>query len=161
MLLFFKFYLFIFGCTGSLLLLQVFSSCVVQSLLSSCSEHVGFSLWWFSLLQSTCSRVCRLQQLWCMGSVVGAHRISGIFPYHGLNPCSLHWQADSLPLDYQESPSVNFQFWYYPTVVYGRKLGERYIRTLYPRVPHVCGFSQPWIKNIWGKKFQKFPENKT
>ena len=44
--------------------------------------------------------VCGLQQLWHAGSVVVAHGLScsaacGIFPDQGLNPCPLHWQADS------------------------------------------------------------------
>ena len=43
-----------------------------------------------------------------MGSVV-AHRLScpvacGIFLDQRSNPCSLHWQADSLPLCHQENP---------------------------------------------------------
>ena len=29
----------------------------------------------------------------------------GIFPNQGLNPCPLHWQADSYPLHHQEGPS--------------------------------------------------------
>ena len=29
----------------------------------------------------------------------------GIFLDQGLNPCLLHWQADSLPLSYQGSPA--------------------------------------------------------
>ena len=32
----------------------------------------------------------------------------GIFPDQGLNPCPLHWQADSLPLSYQGSPADDF-----------------------------------------------------
>ena len=62
--------------------------------------------------------VCRLHiavaslnakhRLWGMGSV-DVHRLScpvawGIFQGQGLNPCSLHWQADSYPLDYQRGP---------------------------------------------------------
>ena len=44
------------------------------------------------------------------GSVVVAHGPScsaacGIFPDQGLNPCPLHWQADSQPLHHQGSPS--------------------------------------------------------
>ena len=43
------------------------------------------------------------------GSTVVGHRLScskacGIFPDQGLNPCLLHWQADSLPLSHQGSP---------------------------------------------------------
>ena len=32
----------------------------------------------------------------------------GIFPDHGLNPCLLHWQAESLPLSHQGSPGSGF-----------------------------------------------------
>ena len=59
---------------------------------------MGFSLWWLLLLRGTDSRR--------EGSVVVAHRFScsaarRIFPDQGLNPCSLHWQADSCPLYHQ------------------------------------------------------------
>ena len=65
---------------------QAFSSCGERGLLT------GFSLRWLLLLQSTGSRSA--------GSVVVAHGLScsaacGIFPDQGLNPCPLHWQADS------------------------------------------------------------------
>ena len=54
------------------------------------------------LLRSTGSRRA--------GSVVVAHGPSrsaagGIFPDQGLNPCPLHWQADSQPLRHQGSPN--------------------------------------------------------
>ena len=44
-----------------------------------------------------------------VGSVVGAHRFGcsvacGLLPDQGLNPCPLHWQEDSQPLDHQGSP---------------------------------------------------------
>ena len=47
------------------------------------------------------------------GSKVVAHRLGcsasrGIFPDQGLNPCPLHWQADSVPLSHQGSPIVSF-----------------------------------------------------
>ena len=67
------------------------------------------------LLRSTGSRRA--------GSVVVAHGPScpaacGIFPDQGLNPCSLHWQADSQPLRHQGSPvgrflSMNLIYWIY------------------------------------------------
>ena len=61
-----------------------------------------------------------INRLWHMGSVVGgpplqstgsvvvAHELSsstacGISPDQGLNPCLLHWQADSQPLSHQGS----------------------------------------------------------
>ena len=45
------------------------------------------------------------------GSVVVAPGLTcsvacGIFPDQGSNPCLLHWQADSLPLSHQGSPST-------------------------------------------------------
>ena len=104
----------------------------------------GFSLRWLLLLQSmgsrrpgfsSCStqaqslrcegsRAHRLQQLWCAGLVVVAHRLQstssvvvahgfscsvacGIFPDQGSNPFPLHWQADSQPLHHQGSPNNN------------------------------------------------------
>ena len=47
------------------------------------------------------------------GSVIVAHGLScseacGIFPDQGLNPCPLHWQADSQPLRHQGSPAGGF-----------------------------------------------------
>ena len=52
--------------------------------------------------------------LWSTGSVVVAHGLScsvahGILPDQGSNPCSLHWQADSLPLSQQGSPNHSFK----------------------------------------------------
>ena len=63
--------------------------------------RVGLSPRWLLSLRSTGSRHA--------GSVVVAHGLScsaacGIFPDQGLNPFSLHWQADSQPLHHQESP---------------------------------------------------------
>ena len=50
-------------------------------------------------------------------SLVVAHGLScpegcGIFLEHGLNPCPLHWQADSCPLHHQGSPMYCFIFWH-------------------------------------------------
>ena len=49
-----------------------------------------------------------------MDSVVVAHRLScsaagGIFLDQGSNPCLLHWQVDSQPLDHQGSPMLSSQ----------------------------------------------------
>ena len=51
--------------------------------------------------------------LWHGGSVVTAHTLScsqagGIFLDQGSNPCPLHWQVDSLPLDHLGSPYSAF-----------------------------------------------------
>ena len=47
---------------------------------------------------------------WSTGSLIRAHRLScsgahGIFPDLGSNLRLLHWQADSLPLSFQRSPT--------------------------------------------------------
>ena len=68
----------------------------------SSSRCTGLSLSRPLLLRSTGSRRA--------GSVVVAHGPScsvacGIFPDQGLNPCPLHWQADSQPLRHQGSPT--------------------------------------------------------
>ena len=77
---------------------------VVASRGHSSSRCTGLSLLRPLLLWSTGSR--------CAGSVTVAHRPSctaacGIFPDQGLNPCPLHWQADSQPLRHQGSPSLH------------------------------------------------------
>ena len=76
-------------------------SLVVASGGHSSSRCAGLSLSQPLLLRSTGSRRA--------GSVVVAHGHScsaacGIFPDQGLNPCPLHWQADSQPLLHQGSP---------------------------------------------------------
>ena len=67
----------------------------------SSSWCAGLSLLRPLLLRSTGSRRA--------GSVVVAHgpncsAACGILPDQGLNPCPLHWQADSQPLHHQGSP---------------------------------------------------------
>ena len=64
-----------------------------------------------SVLASHCSGFfcCGAWALGCVGSVAVAcgpccPMACGIFPDHGSNPRSLHWQADSHPLCHQESP---------------------------------------------------------
>ena len=47
-----------------------------------------------------------------MGSVVMGSGLRGptacrIFPEQGSNPCPLHWQVDSSPLDHQGSPTLS------------------------------------------------------
>ena len=38
--------------------------------------------------------------------------LQGIFLTQGLNPCLLHWQADSLPLSHQGSPCIFYQYFF-------------------------------------------------
>ena len=84
----------------------VFVSVRGLSLVVASGDHsslrcAGLSLSRTLLLRSTGSRRA--------GSVVAAHGPScsaacGILPDQGLNPCPLHWQADSQPLRHQGSP---------------------------------------------------------
>ena len=86
----------------------------------SSSRCTGLSLSRPLLLRSTGSRRA--------GSVIVAHGPScsaacGIFPDQGLNPCPLHWQADSQPLRHQGSPHIPFlkMIWLVPaqvTIIY-------------------------------------------
>ena len=98
-----------FGSAGSSLLDRLSSSCSQQGLLYS------YDAWTSRFddlsLQSTGSRAHALQSAWAQwlqlpGS--GAHQLGcsvacGIIPDQGLNPCLLHWQADSLTMSYQGS----------------------------------------------------------
>ena len=94
-------------CTGFSLVLAsgIYSLIAMHGLLieaaSLAAEH---------RLQSVWASVVPAPGLQSTGSIVVAHRLSfpmacGIFPNHGLKPCLLHWQADSLPLSHQRSTS--------------------------------------------------------
>ena len=97
------------------LLCWVFVSVRGLSLVAVSGDHsssrcAGLSLSRPLLLRSTGSRRA--------DSVVVAHGPScsaacGIFPDQDLNPCPLHWQADSQPLRHQGSPSRNFKIKFY------------------------------------------------
>ena len=105
----------------------------------SSSRCAGLSLSRPLLLRSTGSRHA--------GSVVVAHGPScsaacGIFSDQGLNPCPLHWQADSQPLRHQGSP------W---SII------------LHPRTPHQAQevpFSERG-SGEWEMKKQKTPSSAT
>ena len=65
---------------------------------------VGVSLWWLLLFEAWAlgvwASVVVARGLQSAGSVVVAHQLScsvacGVFPDQNLNPCPLHWQADS------------------------------------------------------------------
>ena len=68
-----KLYLFIFVCTGSSLLLGIFSACSEWGLLSSCGARASYCM--ASLLWSTGSSACGLQQLWHVGSRAQAQQL--------------------------------------------------------------------------------------
>ena len=93
----FKIYLFL-AALGLCGYMQSFSSCSSGG--HSLLRCMGFSMWWLFLLQHK-------------GSVVVVHRLScsmacGIFLDQGSNPCPLHFQIDSYPLDQQGSPKYVF-----------------------------------------------------
>ena len=108
-------YICIFGCAGPSLLHVLSSSCGEWGLLSVAqpTRYGGFSCYGARALGRTGTRgsavvVPRLQST---GSLVVVHGLScflacRIFPDQDLNPCLLHWQAHSLPLSHQGSPSV-------------------------------------------------------
>ena len=107
---------FISGFAGSSLLRKLLSSCGEWRLLSSCS------VWASHYSDFSC---CRAGAVGHVGSVVVAPSIQstdsivvvqgfscstscGISLDQGSNLCLLHWQADSLPLSYQERPLLSF-----------------------------------------------------
>ena len=94
---------------------QSFSSCsewrllfiAVHGLLTAVEKHCGLCPRGFSCYRAH-TLGARISVAEDMGSVVLAHRLScsgpcGIFPDQGLNPCPLHWEADSCPLDHRGS----------------------------------------------------------
>ena len=88
-----------------LFILAALGVCCCTRALSSLWSS-GCPSWWVLSLQSTGSRVCRPQWLWHEG--LAAPPTCPIFLDQGWNPWPLHWQADSLLLDHQLSPSIFF-----------------------------------------------------
>ena len=106
---------------------DLFSGCSTRDLFSGCSTRDLFSscvVWAPSCSDIFC---CWAQALGCVGfSRCGfwtlEHRVSsgaglrcytpcGILRDHALDPCLLHWQADSLSPSHQGSPQVAFYGW--------------------------------------------------
>ena len=88
------------------LLWGVLSSCSVRGLLS-CSRaqapgFEGFSSWGWGL-GSCCSQALQHRLNSCDAGL-SCSQACGTFPDQGLNPCLLHWQVDSLPLNHQGNP---------------------------------------------------------
>ena len=89
--------------------------------------------------------------MWSMGSVAVAHRLScsaayGIFPEQGWNPCPLHWQVDSQPLECQGRPRVCFCFLHNFIYVFtfgcvGSSLLPRFFSSCNAQASHWGGFS--------------------
>ena len=78
-----------------------FSCCRAQALGQMDFSSSGNSVIVLLGLQSTDSMVV-VQGLHCSAE-------GGILPGQGLNLCLLHWQADSLPLSHQESPTPGLE----------------------------------------------------
>ena len=118
---------------------RAFSSCGKWG--HSSSRCAGLSLPRPLLLRSTGSRRA--------GSVIVAHGPScsaacGIFPDQGLNPCPLHWQADSQPLRHQGSPKHNFY-------IHGETKKSTWLILL--RYSHYCGGLEPILQYLQGYIF--------
>ena len=107
---FFNFIYLFLAALGLRRCARAFSSCGEQGLLFAAVRRLLTAV--ASLVAEHGLQARGLQQLWHTGSVVVArglqstgsvvvvHRLScsmacGIFPDQGLNPCPLHWQADS------------------------------------------------------------------
>ena len=125
--LFFKINLFIYLFLAAFVFhccMQAFSSCRERGLLFVTVR--GLLIVVVSLVVEHWLQAHGLQQLWHTGSVVAAHGLQSagsavvvhrlscsaareIFPDQGLNPCPLHWQADSQRLCHQGSPHSIFR----------------------------------------------------
>ena len=100
--------LFIFGCAGSSLLLGL-------SLVTASGGYSPVVVCWLlvavaPLVAERRLQVHRVQSLKHVGSVVVAHGLScsdvcEIFLDRALNPCPLHWRADSYPREVLFIPS--------------------------------------------------------
>lgn len=122
---FFKFYLFSFGCSGSLLLCSLSPSCSEQELLFTAMFRLLIAVAWLAPCAwaiecgLSCSLYCGeywvnswtllLQWLKHLGSVVVGHRLNCSMnvpssQIRDWNWCLLHWQMITLPLSHQESP---------------------------------------------------------
>ena len=107
-------YLFIFGCLGPLLLRAGFSLAVASRGYSSL-RCVGFSLRWLLLLRSTGSRRTGFSS--CGAGGLSCSVACGIFLDQGLNPCPLHWQADSYNhCATREAPMASFNLYPFAAV---------------------------------------------
>ena len=85
------------------------------------------------------------------GSVIAAHGPSrsaarGILPDQGLNPCPLHWQADSQPLRHQGSPCS----WFLTSIIW-KGDGKCKVIMLILRCFHeVCGrVGETCVASLW------------
>ena len=145
-------YLFIFGYTGSSMLLGLFSSCGEWGILSSCGVRAshcgGFSCCEAEPLGCRGFRSCSpwAQQLWLPGSRVNgsiamAHRLScsaacGIFPDQGLDPNVSCVGRQTLPLSHQGSPHpvhvLNaFQHLSYKQLTNSKKVHHFYLQHIF------------------------------
>ena len=134
-----KICLFISGCVGSALLPVGFLQLrrAGATLLAVCGLLIVVA----SLVGEPGLQARGLQQLWHVGLVVVAHRLScsvacGIFPDQGSNPCPLHWQADSQPLRHQGSPPpviLNGNF-----IIYQISIDKESVSGCLASLPLVC-----------------------
>ena len=71
------------------------------------------------------------------------------FPRPGLNPCLLHWQADSYPLHHQGSPSLHFY-----KLVYAFRASL--VAPMVKNLPTMQGtWFDPWVGKIpWRREWQ-------
>ena len=116
----------------------------------SSSRCAGLSLSWPLLLRSTGSRRA--------GSVMVPHGPScsaacGIFPDQGLNPCPLHWQADSQPLRHQGSPLyVILKSHGNMAVILGRKLSHATVGKKVPLLARKSPSHSIHLSDSWWRK---------
>ena len=86
---------------------------------------------------------CRLPQLWCTGFVALRH-VGFQFPDQESNSSSLHWKADSLPLDHQ-GPCVALKY----SCLLVQKICEcRYTEMSYKCQLRLAHFLKPIVRTV-------------
>ena len=87
--------------------------------------------------------VCGL--LIVMASLVAEHSCPvacGIFPDQGSNPCLLHWQADSLPLDHQGSLTEGCLGCFQILAIVNTAYEQKYLKYLLLTLLGICSRSR-------------------
>ena len=115
-----RFYFFTFGCVGSSLqhrLFLVAASKAYTNRGAQASHCRGFSYCEARTLGACGLSRCRSQapehRLSNCSTRLSCSRACEIFTDQGSNPCLLHWQADSWPLNHQGSPLWCILNWQY------------------------------------------------
>ena len=110
-----------FGCAGSSLLPGLFSRCGKQSCCPGAMPGLLTAVASLAAEHGLWARGLQQLQILCTGSLVVEQGLAAQqLLDQGLNPCLLHWKADSLSLSHRGSLQSNFLFNRYMSVQRGK-----------------------------------------